>query len=1165
MASLLARTVHLIVSAATLLSGSLDVCLTPLDPSCEAGVAAVDAWARTLTADDPTLVLPFIDRSSPFVQMHPLGWSVNRLVLEHIMGWRVYSSSPALLTQHKDDLDISSRDLSDLQSKDLPLVLSNVAIPPSNSWAPYTLPVFFDNETGLAVLTIYNSNQPLNHPQIESTLGILDYVARVNARSGCGGEPSLLDNYVNRSATETQCWLPVIVYADIRTNFVDWLYPVVNHDHPPALIVSVEESVEELGRLSRVGSNGVWVVTYEMKNDVYAQMSISIEEGGQSISNVTLIERDMKVLPDEIKDSTYTTRQQALQNLASEAADADPVVGQSLAVPAQRSGTYRRCKAGECEVGNLFNDALRWYKATDIAFQNSGGFRGPGWPAGDVRVSDVWSALPFDNTPCTGVISGISLFRLLNYSLTWSTFEGENTEFGDRLLQVSGLRVSYNLGLPNTTRMVALEYWDKESQGYMPVKRLGLYSFATISFMCSGFVEYPLLLGSESLKLPGEVPGEIDDGIIIQSIVTDYLFQLDEPYDPGKPEERLVNRTDIMEPLDFIQTAGSCVPGEFWQQETFTCAPCPSQVSITFLSSQLSFDDESGDQSIQLVNAALYDVAVLVKSLPAWASITSISLNSDQEASFQNGPVEIQSGETLNITFTVDLESLEPGTAQGAVAIGVLDGGQYPGCSGRDAVFDILARKYPEEDLNHLGPILYVGWGLAGVTIVTAVILTLWVVKYRHTQTVRTLQPIFLVMISLGVLVMALSLIPLGIDDGFASQRWCDISCMSIPWLLSLGFTAAMSALFSKLWRIHRLFKATPFRRIQIKAKDVMAPFITLFTLNFAVLLIWTLISPLRFHRLQIDDEPYNTYGTCQSNNESFGTAMSSIVISVNAVSLLFASYTAYLARDISDEFAESKSVGLALFCWVQLFCVAGPMLFLIDSDNVAAKYFLQSGVIFAVCMSMLAFIFGPIVWQKNHATATMTAQRGRERSAAETNGSNGVASSAKYSLKDRGIHVSGLDQLRARGSAVSQQSSSKASPDVHDLFDVPDVEEEYVDHRASASPEAPVHRASQSTPSKLRHSLETVSESRGNSKAVKIPPLTQVVHEEDDQVVTKIRERLQQRLDQRGQGGDKSRYSEETEIITVSSSQSGDKGGTTEPATGKKSGGNEVSGMLFM
>jgi gamma-aminobutyric acid type B receptor len=104
---------------------------------------------------------------------------------------------------------------------------------------------------------------------------------------------------------------------------------------------------------------------------------------------------------------------------------------------------------------------------------------------------------------------------------------------------------------------------------------------------------------------------------------------------------------------------------------------------------------------------------------------------------------------------------------------------------------------------------------------------------------------------------MALGIVPLSIDDGIASTRGCDIACMSVPWLLSFGFTLAFSALFSKLWRMNKLFHNQNFRRAKVTEKDVLAPFATLFTLNFAVLLTWTLVDPVHWSRDPIDEEQW--------------------------------------------------------------------------------------------------------------------------------------------------------------------------------------------------------------------------------------------------------------------------------------------------------------------
>lgn len=77
---------------ASILSGGLDNCVSWDDPSCEGGIATVNAnlryfekqWRQeqlNLTGEEPqqvSLVIPRLDYQSAFVQMHELSWGVNR-------------------------------------------------------------------------------------------------------------------------------------------------------------------------------------------------------------------------------------------------------------------------------------------------------------------------------------------------------------------------------------------------------------------------------------------------------------------------------------------------------------------------------------------------------------------------------------------------------------------------------------------------------------------------------------------------------------------------------------------------------------------------------------------------------------------------------------------------------------------------------------------------------------------------------------------------------------------------------------------------------------------------------------------------------------------------------------------------------------------------------
>jgi hypothetical protein len=186
--------VLLATSWAPLLSGQLHQCLNADDPGCSGGVAAFRAMLRYNskleaqgTQDDalPFAHIQLLDKDSAFVHMHPLGLSVNRLILNGLMGLDVFASSPSILLQNKLDYEVSSQDISSLQTHDMPLLLSNVGVPPTNSWHPFTKAVHFDTETRLAILSLSMSTEALNVPQIPAASGMLRYVRKMNEENGC--------------------------------------------------------------------------------------------------------------------------------------------------------------------------------------------------------------------------------------------------------------------------------------------------------------------------------------------------------------------------------------------------------------------------------------------------------------------------------------------------------------------------------------------------------------------------------------------------------------------------------------------------------------------------------------------------------------------------------------------------------------------------------------------------------------------------------------------------------------------------------------------------------------------------------------------------------------------------------------------------------------------
>lgn len=271
-------------------------------------------------------------------------------------------------------------------------------------------------------------------------------------------------------------------------------------------------------------------------------------------------------------------------------------------------------------------------------------------------------------------------------------------------------------------------------------------------------------------------------------------------------------------------------------------------------------------------------------------------------------------------------------------------------------------------DNNLIGNLHVVGFILFGLIACGALGFGVWTYRSRNVRVVRVAQPMFLIMVALGVFVMASSIIPLSFDDGgfpgSQTDRDSALICMSVPWLGFCGFTITFSALFSKTMRINRIFHSkVPFGRVKVTVRDVMGPFVVLLSANIVVLICWTVIDPLVYVR---DAYPgtdgwnriISTYGSCQSNHVArYLIPLACVNLSV----LVIANWQAYVSRAIESEFAESKYIAMTIASLLQASLSGVPILFVVR-DNPQAFYLVITFMVFAICMAVLLLIFVPKV-----------------------------------------------------------------------------------------------------------------------------------------------------------------------------------------------------------
>ena len=510
------------------------------------------------------------------------------------------------------------------------------------------------------------------------------------------------------------------------------------------------------------------------------------------------------------------------------------------------------------------------------------------------------------------------------------------------------------------------------------MERLKLYKYATESWMCSGVHPIPSIL-SDELAIKGEQPKEIGDQLL-QDIVGEYLSfaHTEVPFDTSI-QGRITNDTSATEVLNYVQTEASCTSSTYWVEEYKTCLDCPSTANNVFLTARernfmgVSGVNELFESSADIVNGAEFPISVVLKSKPNWVVLLSEGI----ERNGQSQSIIVPPGGSFYFDFATTAEDLQAGLATGALSFALLDGGNFPGCVGRDLFFELSLDISKAPELFQTGSIRIVGYTMVGVIILTSLACAVWVHMKREAKAVKAAQPAFLFAICFGVVIIGMSILTVSLQgSGSFSESGENMVCMATAWLISMGFSFVMSALLAKLWRINKVVSgARAFRRTNVSVKRAVLNFSVQFLVNFILMLAWSLVQPMEYHIKSVEDEVWKQYGTCKNVGVAGWTFMG-LTIGINYCILLLAVYEAYKARnlgeELGEEYNETLGLGLAIFSWLQLLIVVIPVLFLIEEDSANPRYFLKASLIFACCMSMLLFINVPLVmkvWKSGQPT----------------------------------------------------------------------------------------------------------------------------------------------------------------------------------------------------
>ncbi|GLV38004.1 metabotropic GABA-B receptor subtype 1 [Carabus blaptoides fortunei] len=262
---------------------------------------------------------------------------------------------------------------------------------------------------------------------------------------------------------------------------------------------------------------------------------------------------------------------------------------------------------------------------------------------------------------------------------------------------------------------------------------------------------------------------------------------------------------------------------------------------------------------------------------------------------------------------------------------------------------------------------------VSSVGILAAIALIGFNVWNNHRRVIQSSHPVCNTIMLFGVITCLASVFLLGLDGRFVNASTYPAVCQARAWLLTMGFTLAYGAMFSKVWRVHRLTtkaKSDPkVRTKKVEPWKLYTMVTGLLALDMVLLLAWQLQDPLqrRVELFPLEDPPSASDDVkirpelehCESHNN---TVWLGVVYGYKGLVLVFGLFLAYETRSLKvKQINDSRYVGMSIYNVVVLCLITAPVTMVIASQQDASFAFVALAIIFCCFLSM-ALIFVPKV-----------------------------------------------------------------------------------------------------------------------------------------------------------------------------------------------------------
>ncbi|XP_072046213.1 gamma-aminobutyric acid type B receptor subunit 2-like [Amphiura filiformis] len=285
-----------------------------------------------------------------------------------------------------------------------------------------------------------------------------------------------------------------------------------------------------------------------------------------------------------------------------------------------------------------------------------------------------------------------------------------------------------------------------------------------------------------------------------------------------------------------------------------------------------------------------------------------------------------------------------------------------------------------KEEYHTISFVLFVSMTiLAAIGIILAITFLVFNIKYRERRYIKMSSPKLNNLILIGGILTYAFVIITGLDTGRVSQEMYLWMCQVNAWLLAIGFSLAFGSMFSKTWRVHKIF-TTKIKKTIIKDSQLFVMVAILVVIDIIILVLWEVLDPVRIAVTHGPERASHgnsdlvlvpVYVRCFSNWETYWLGS---LMCKNGLMLIFGAFLAWETRKVTvPALNDSKYIGISVYNIVILSFVGVPVTIILDND-VNSNYLIISLFIFFAATVTLCLVFVPKVKARNevHPKNTM-------------------------------------------------------------------------------------------------------------------------------------------------------------------------------------------------